>query len=167
VKDSSRKLQLAFSTPEEDFSLNLTLLSLITSCSLEHETTDQAVSAFKEYASELKSKGWNVTNVADLQGLPWYQNQFGGDDPVIKVDSILPTIAAIDVTDSSAAAGSSGAPDTSAFRAALLGNSSSQNSVIKVAGPTTLNLTNGADRLFASSSLFALPFIGLTTAYLM
>jgi len=115
--------------------------------SLEHETTDQAVNAFKEYASELKSKGWNVTNIADLQDLPWYQNQYGPDDPVIEVQSILPTIPAIDVNDSAAAAGSSGAPDTSAFRSALLGGgSSSSPSSASSSTPTSASSSSTSNR---------------------
>ena len=67
----------------------------------------------------MEAKNWNITNIPDLQDLPWYQNQYGANDEVEKVDSILPVRKPIDVIDSEAAAGSSGAPDASDFRKPL------------------------------------------------
>ncbi|PWN51716.1 glycoside hydrolase/deacetylase [Violaceomyces palustris] len=83
--------------------------------SLEHETTDQAIDAFKKYHKSLASKDWKVVNVPDLQGLPYYQNQYTATSEVEEVDSILPTREPIDIDHSDAQIGSSKAPDVSAF----------------------------------------------------
>ncbi|EPQ30263.1 uncharacterized protein PFL1_02379 [Pseudozyma flocculosa PF-1] len=83
--------------------------------SLEHETTDQAINAFKKYHKALKDNNWNVMSVPDLQGLPYYQNQWNLTTKVEDVKSILPTRKAIDIVNSDAARGSPQAPDVSAF----------------------------------------------------
>lgn len=58
-----------------------------------------------------QSAGWNVVgNVADLQALPWYNNAYGPNDTPTKTDNILPTKDIINVTDATAAKGSSDAP---------------------------------------------------------
>ncbi len=44
--------------------------------SLEHETTDQAIDSFKAYHRALKANNWNYGSVPELQGLPYYQNQW-------------------------------------------------------------------------------------------
>lgn len=55
--------------------------------------------------------GWDVVgNVADLQALPWYNNAYGPNDTPTKADNILPTKDIINITDATAAKGSSDAP---------------------------------------------------------
>ncbi|EST06259.1 Polysaccharide deacetylase [Kalmanozyma brasiliensis GHG001] len=83
--------------------------------SLEHETTDQAIEAFQTYHRALKANNWIVGAVPELQGLPYYQNQWNLTTPKQRVDSILPTRQAINVVHSDARRGSRNAPDTSAF----------------------------------------------------
>ena len=83
--------------------------------SLEHETTDQAIEAFQKYHHTLKTHHWNVVPVPELQGLPYYQNQWNLTTEIEEADSILPTRKPIDVVHSDAPRGSSQAPDTSAF----------------------------------------------------
>ncbi|KAJ1039175.1 hypothetical protein NDA11_001458 [Ustilago hordei] len=83
--------------------------------SLEHETTDQAIDAFKSYHRALKANNWNVGAVPELQGLPYYQNQWNLTSKKEPVDSILPTREPINVVHSDAPRGSSRAPDTGAF----------------------------------------------------
>ena len=83
--------------------------------SLEHETTDQAIDSFKAYHRALKAHRWNVGAVPELQGLPYYQNQWNLTSKKEQVDSILPTREPINVVHSDAQRGSSRAPDTTAF----------------------------------------------------
>lgn len=83
--------------------------------SLEHETTDQSIDAFKKYHRALKKNKWNVGAVPDLQGLPYYQNQWNLTAKKEQVDSILPTRQPINVVHSDAPRGSARAPDTTAF----------------------------------------------------
>ncbi|KAJ9477591.1 putative Chitin deacetylase 2 (putative) [Pseudozyma hubeiensis] len=83
--------------------------------SLEHETTDQAIDAFKEYHQALVENNWHVGAVPELQGLPYYQNQWNLTTRKERVDSILPTRPAINVVHSDARRGSRRAPDTSAY----------------------------------------------------
>ncbi|CBQ70546.1 related to chitin deacetylase precursor [Sporisorium reilianum SRZ2] len=83
--------------------------------SLEHETTDQAIDSFKSYLRALKRNNWNVGAVPELQGLPYYQNQWNLTSKKEAVDSILPTRQPINVVNSDAPRGSARAPDTSAF----------------------------------------------------
>lgn len=83
--------------------------------SLEHETTDQAIDSFKAYHRALKANNWNVGAVPELQGLPYYQNQWNLTSRKEPVDSILPTREPINVVNSDAPRGSARAPDTSAF----------------------------------------------------
>lgn len=90
--------------------------------SLEHETTDQAIDSFKAYHDELVANKWNFGAVPELQGLPYYQNQWNLTTKKEAVDSILPTRTPIDVVHSDAARGSSRAPKTGAF-ASLDGSS--------------------------------------------
>lgn len=83
--------------------------------SLEHETTDQAIDSFKAYHRALKHNNWNVGPVPELQGLPYYQNQWNLTSRKEQVDSILPTREPINVVNSDARRGSRRAPDTSAY----------------------------------------------------
>ncbi|CDU24419.1 related to chitin deacetylase precursor [Sporisorium scitamineum] len=83
--------------------------------SLEHETTDQAIDSFKSYHRALERNNWNVGAVPELQGLPYYQNQWNLTSKKESVDSILPTREPINVVYSDAPRGSSRAPDTSAY----------------------------------------------------
>ncbi|KAJ1032640.1 hypothetical protein NDA16_000663 [Ustilago loliicola] len=83
--------------------------------SLEHETTDQAIDSFKAYHRALKANNWNVGAVPELQGLPYYQNQWNLTSKKERVDSILPTREPIDIVHSDAPRGSARAPDTRAF----------------------------------------------------
>ncbi|TKY84983.1 hypothetical protein EX895_006063 [Sporisorium graminicola] len=83
--------------------------------SLEHETTDQAIDSFKSYHRALKHNNWNIGAVPELQGLPYYQNQWNLTSKKEAVDSILPTREPINVVHSDAQRGSSRAPDTSAY----------------------------------------------------
>lgn len=66
-----------------------------------HETKDQTIAAFKEYYWALgnSSVGYKPNNVPDIVGLPWYQNQFGADDKVEDVDTILPSRKAFEIKD--------------------------------------------------------------------
>ncbi|PWZ03140.1 glycoside hydrolase/deacetylase [Testicularia cyperi] len=83
--------------------------------SLEHETTDQAIDSFKEYHQALEQNKWIFGAVPELQGLPYYQNQWNLTTKQESVDSILPTREPIRVLHSDASRGSKRAPDTSSF----------------------------------------------------
>lgn len=133
--------------------------------SLEHETTDQAVDAFKEYVEALEEAKWSVGNVPQLQDLPWYQNQYGRDDPVEKVDSILPVREPFIVDDSAAAPGSSTAPDASDFKKSvnLIKSSSSSSGTSSNgtgSGASSANSVSGSSISGASQLSFNLFFLG-------
>lgn len=79
--------------------------------SLNHETTDQAAKAFKSLVKAIKNNSWTLEGaIPNLQGLPWYGNAYGPSDTPTKPDNILPTRDIINVTDDTAAKGSTSAP---------------------------------------------------------
>ncbi|GAC72634.1 hypothetical protein PANT_7c00195 [Moesziomyces antarcticus T-34] len=97
--------------------------------SLEHETTDQAIDSFKAYHRALKQNNWNVGPVPELQGLPYYQNQWNLTSRKEQVDSILPTREPIKVASSSArGAAASYTASVSAAGASSTGTSGSSGS---------------------------------------
>lgn len=166
-KDKARKngsLYSRFSTLTSLISVSLFCPSHLRLFRLEHETTDQAVDAFKEYVEALEAAKWEVGNIPQLQDLPWYQNQYGRDDPVEKVDSILPVREAFIVDDSSAAAGSSSAPDASDFKKSvnLIKSSSSSASGTNSSGSgaSSANSVSGSSTSGASQLSFNLFFLG-------
>lgn len=168
-KDKARKkgsLYSRFSTLTSLISVSLFCPSHLRLFRLEHETTDQAVDAFKEYVEALEAANWNITNISDLQDLPWYQNQYGRDDPVEKVDSILPVRQAFIVDDSSAAAGSSSAPDASDFKKSVnlikssTSSSSSGGTSSNGSGASSANSVSGSSTSGAIQLSFNLFFLG-------
>lgn len=121
--------------------------------SLEHETTDQAIDSFKAYHAALKQNNWRAGAVPELQGLPYYQNQWNLTSKKERVDSILPTRPAIKVEHSDAQRGSKRAPDTTAF-ANLDGSgaSASASSAASVAVASSKSAASAAGTSSSSSS---------------
>ncbi|KAN0060633.1 hypothetical protein ACQY0O_007291 [Thecaphora frezii] len=125
--------------------------------SLEHETTDQAIDAFKQYHAALKQNNWEAGAVPELQGLPYYQNQWNLTTKAEEVTSILPSRKPIDVDHSDAPRGSAEAPDTSAFgdldgsgqkatSASKSGSSHSSTSSSASSGKTTTNSASSSSQ---------------------
>ena len=83
--------------------------------SLEHEVRVSQPEVFKRIYPHAKELGWEVGNVADTFGMPWYQNAQDGNSTVSKMDvaGAAPSGAAGSAS-SSASASASGASSVSA-----------------------------------------------------
>lgn len=125
--------------------------------SLEHETTDQAIDAFKEYHQALVQNNWIAGAVPELQGLPYYQNQWNLTSRKERVDSILPTRDPIKVVHSDAPRGSRRAPDTSAFAnldgsgASAGASSSASAAATRTSGSSAASAATGSSSSSTSS----------------
>jgi chitin deacetylase len=97
-----RKAQKAWASPKTNTTGWITL---------NHETTDQASKAFATMIKAAKAENWNIVGtVPDLQALPWYNNAYSSSESPTKQSNILPTKNFINVTNPTAAKGSSDAP---------------------------------------------------------
>lgn len=137
--------------------------------SLNHETTDQAAKAFKSLIKAIKKNTWNLEGaVPNLQGLPWYGNAYGPTDTPTKPDNILPTRDIINVTDDTAAKGSSSAPKLGNWaKTAAVQNPSigAQATGSNSSGSSSSSKSSGAMSLVqAQSAAVVLLTVGLAAA---
>ena len=138
---------------------------------LNHETTDQASEAFASMIKAAKKENWDIVGtIPDLQALPWYNNAYGPDETPTKQDDILPTKDFVNVTNPTAAKGSSGAPKLGNWAKSAATQSSSagaQLSGSNDSGSAGSSSTSDATMLRTTSAVVAIGFLSAAFALMV
>lgn len=132
---------------------------------LNHETTDQSSEAFEAMVKAAKKEKWNVVGtIPDLQGLNWYSNAYSKGDKGTKQDNILPTKDFINVTNPTAAKGSSDAPKLGDWAKTAATSDSSVGAQTKGSNASGSSSSSGAAENVVALALMTVGAIGSALA---
>lgn len=117
---------------------------------LEHERSAESVKVFTDNYAAMVSNGWNVLNIADAMGLPWYVNAANNQAAVTELASGSGNVTEPLASASASASSASGSASASSASASSSGSASS-------ASGARSSTSSGASASRAAASSSATP----------